>query len=191
MIFTLTEIIDAVLMTLLIGFIFSDVFKKPTKIRDIVDVYAHKTMGIDWNNVKFAALVTAPAIILHELGHKFMAIYFGMNASFHAAYGWLFLALLLKLMNFGFIFLVPAYVSILGNGTDLQFSLVAFAGPFVNLVLWLGSYLILKQKKLKRKYIHALTLTRQINMFLFIFNMLPIPGFDGFSVFSHLLHIII
>jgi Zn-dependent protease len=33
-------------------------------------------------------------------------------------------------------------------------------------------------------------LTRNINLFLFIFNMIPIPGFDGFTVFTGLWKII-
>ena len=84
---------------------------------------------------------------------------------------------------------VPAYVSIFGDGTALQYSLIAFAGPFVNLFLWIGSLIILKTMKIKHRYIPLLVLTSRINMFLFIFNMIPIPGFDGYKVFSGLLSI--
>jgi len=116
---------------------------------------------------------------------------FGLQAVFNAAYGWLGFGLLLKLLNVGFIFFVPAYVSINGIGSPLVFSTIAFAGPFMNLILWLGAAYALKQKKLvKEKYLPFVYLTKQINMFLFIFNMLPIPGFDGFKVYQGLFQLI-
>ncbi|MBN2423315.1 M50 family metallopeptidase [Candidatus Woesearchaeota archaeon] len=192
--FTLKEIIDILAMTFFVGFIFSDVFRKPRVIKDIVDYYKPKNR-FNFEDIKFAALVTAPAIILHELGHKFVAMGFGMQATFNAAYTWLFVGAVLKLMNFGLIFFVPAYVAWVPTDFSLNNpwvgSVIAFAGPAVNLVLWLGTSLILKSKKLNRKYIHFLILTSRINMFLFIFNMIPIPGFDGFHVLKGLIETII
>ena len=57
----------------------------------------------------------------------------------------------------------------------------------VNLVLWLGSLLLLKTVKLKQPLHHIIFMISRINMFLFIFNMLPIPGFDGWSVWGGLI----
>ncbi|RJQ20316.1 M50 family peptidase [Candidatus Woesearchaeota archaeon] len=172
MIFTIRELIDVILMTLAVGFIFKDLFgtiKKP---------------------FLFSCLVTAPALIVHELFHKFVALGLGLEATFHAAYPWLALGLLLKLANFGFIFFVPAYVSIGGEGlTALSSALISFAGPGANLFLFLLAYALLKQKKLKTKTYLFLAVTKQINLFLFIFNMLPIPGFDGFKFYQALFRI--
>ena len=180
--FTLAEIFDIVVMTVVVGYIFSGLFKRP--VDESYDPLKHFRAGFDINDLKFAILVTAPAIILHELGHKFVALSFGLEAVFQAAWLFLGLALILKLMNFGFIFIVPAYVSILGRATPLEFGLIAFAGPAVNLFLWLTTALALKKNLLPTKYNAALALTSKINMFLFIFNMLPIPGFDGSKVFT-------
>jgi len=133
-------------------------------------------------------LVTAPAIILHEFGHKFVAIAFGATAVFKAAYTFLILGIVMKFLNFGFLFFVPAYVTYSTVGiTYFQSALIAFAGPFVNLVLWLGAKLILKKSNLKGWKKQALFLTSKVNMFLFIFNMLPIPMFDGFHFFKNLI----
>ena len=99
----------------------------------------------------------------------------------------LILGVILKLANFPFIFFVPAYVSILGRGTPLQFTLIAFAGPLMNCIIWIASIIILKYNLVNRKYFPIIHLTKQINMFLFIFNMLPIPGFDGSKVFGGLI----
>ena len=179
--FTFGEIFDIVVMTAVVGYIFSGLFKRP--VREDYDPLKHFKAGFDVENLKFAILATAPAIILHELGHKFVALSFGLEAVFQAAWFFLGLALILKFMNFGFIFIVPAYVSILGRATPMEFGLIAFAGPAVNLILWLGAALALKKNWLPSKYNPVLALTSKINMFLFIFNMLPIPGFDGNKVF--------
>lgn len=183
--FTLFEIFDMLLMTLVVGYIFSGAFRKP--VTEDYDPLKHYKSRLHLDDFKFAALATAPGIILHELGHKFVALGFGMSATFQAAYTFLALGLVMKLMSFPFIFFVPAYVSIIGNGTALQHSLIAFAGPAVNLFLWLVPLLLSKYKLVNKKYDHIMLLTSKINMFLFIFNILPIPGFDGSKVFMGLI----
>ena len=186
---TITELIDIVIMTVIVGYIFSGVFKRP--VAENYDPLTHFSSRFNFDDLKFAAMITAPAIILHELSHKFVALGFGLNAQFQAAWFFLFLGLILKIMNFGFIFFVPAYVSILGNATPLESGLIAFAGPGMNLILWLFSAFAVKKNLFEGKYNSALTLTSKINMFLFIFNMVPIPGFDGSKVFSGLIQAIL
>jgi len=185
LLFTFGEIFDMLIMTAVVGYIFTGMFKRP--VSEDYEPLTQFKAGFDIEDFKFAVLVTAPAIILHELGHKFVALGFGLEAQFQAAWFFLGLGLLLKIMNFGFIFFVPAYVSILGRGTPLEFSLISFAGPAINLVLWLGSMAAVKYNLLPKKYNPALLLTSKINMLLFIFNMLPIPGFDGSKVFTGLI----
>jgi Zn-dependent protease len=183
------EIFDIILMTLVVGFVFMNTFKsvKRTDNVDILDKYMSKTSGFDWQSFWFAAMVTAPAIILHELGHKITALSFGLTAVFSAAYIWLGIAVILRLVGSPFIFFVPAYVTIGGNATVVQQILIAFAGPGVNLILFLMALIILKtNKKLSTTAMHFWTMTKSINLFLFVFNIIPIPGFDGFTVFSGL-----
>lgn len=190
MVLSLREVLDLVFMTLALGLIFSTFLKRfmphhsdPMSIK----------YGIDWNLFKFAVYITAPAIILHEFGHKFVAVAFGLEATFHAAYLWLGFGLLLALMQTGILFFVPAYVSI-PNAANINpgiFAIVAFAGPLMNLILWLGSWWVLKKGKFNRKYLPILMITKKINMFLFIFNMLPIPGFDGLKVYSGIFQTIV
>ena len=180
---TLRETFDIIVMTLALGFIFNDVFGRYKPVKHDYDPLENLKSNSDyWSGFKFACLVTAPAIILHELGHKAVALAMGFAATFHAAYTWLGLGVLLKLMNFGFIFFVPAYVSHSANTTPLQSAAISFAGPLVNLFLWLGPWYLLKYYKPKKSYVPFLTLTKQINMFLFIFNMIPLGFFDGAKV---------
>ncbi|MBI2102098.1 M50 family metallopeptidase [Candidatus Woesearchaeota archaeon] len=189
-IITIGEIIDLIFMTIFVGYIFSDLI--PVR-KESYDPLTHYKRSFDFEGLKFAILATAPAIIVHEMAHKFAALGFGLGATFYAFYRSSFtlmlgiLAVISKLTGFGFVFIVPGFVEISGSGTHLQFALAAFAGPFVNLVLWLGSWYLLKNKIYRKKHHLLLLLTQKINMFLFIFNMLPIPGFDGYKVFIGLI----
>lgn len=189
---SLMEIIDIIIMTAALGAIFSIFLQRFIRPKHFGPI--ERKFGIDWKSFKFAMIVTAPAIILHELGHKFFAVGFGLEATFHAAYLWLGFGLILALMQTGIIFFVPAYVSILNPANTptppLTFSIIAFAGPLMNLILWLGTGLYLKYGKINKKYLPLVILTKKINMFLFIFNMLPIPGFDGFKVYQGLIQTI-
>ena len=176
MIFTLRELFDVVVMTLAVGYIFMGVFKT-------------HAIGFDRHTFLLACLVTAPALILHELAHKFVAIGFGLQADFHAAYFWLILGVVLRLLRSNFIFFVPAYVSFgsaIVQTTPLMSSAIAFSGPLMNLVLFGISWALLRQKKMKHSTFAFLYITKQINLFLFVFNMLPIPGFDGLKVYQGL-----
>ncbi|MBN2053192.1 hypothetical protein JW756_06840 [Candidatus Woesearchaeota archaeon] len=196
MLLSFWEILDIVIMTFAIGFIFKDIFHFKPKVEVITpDNYLNfRNKRLGWTDFWFAAAVVAPSIVLHEFGHKFLAMGFGMSAVFHAAYTWLGIGLVLKLISPGFIFFVPAFVAISGQGTSLQFASISFAGPAVNLIIWLVTLFFLKNKKLSRKLNrnqhHFLYLVSRINMFLFIFNMIPIPGFDGYGVFSNLFQVI-
>jgi len=185
------EIIDILIMTAGLGFIFKDIFARPRmySAEDPLKYYEQPKL----NNFKFAIYAVAPAVIFHELGHKFVALGFGMNAIFHAAYTWLGIGIVLRLMRFPFIFFVPGYVSLsctnpvcmaMISANPWILSIVAFAGPGMNLLLWLGSRYALNHSLVPKKYIAVVSLSLRINLFLFIFNMLPIPPFDGFKVFS-------
>ena len=71
----------------------------------------------------------------------------------------------------------------------LASSMVAFSGPLINLVLWLGGMSLIKYKLIDRKYYMTIGMMAKLNMFFFIFNMIPLPGFDGFSVFAGLVQV--
>ncbi len=171
------ELFDIVVMTLAVGYIFMDLFRLRARV------------AFDWRTLWFACLVTAPALILHELAHKFTALAAGLQATFHAAYLWLGIGIVLKLVHAPFIFFVPGYVSItcatgLCSIPPAISGLVAFAGPALNLILYLVSWAVLRQRVRSKKWFAFWFVTKRINGFLFILNMLPLPGFDGFKVFQ-------
>lgn len=196
---TLIEVIDIIIMSVFIGYIFSGSVK--VEEEDDYEPLTEKYSFINWKELKFAIMVTAPAVILHEFAHKFVAMGFGLDAIFRAFYHSTFtlalgiFSLIAKLTGLGFTFFVPGYVQISCSAapcyfTPLTGTLIAFSGPFLNLVLWVGTWALLRSnaKIIKRRKTYAIIhLTKNINMFLFIFNMIPIPGFDGYKVFEGLI----
>lgn len=170
MFISIWEIIDIIIMTAVSGYIFMGVFQKT---------------GFTWNAFKDACILTAPGLVFHELAHKFVGLALGLQATFHAAYTWLGIGMVLKLLNTGFIFFIPGYVSISEGASPGVTALVAFAGPFLNLVLFIVASAMLKKHLSQRRWT-LWYLTKQINLWLFILNMLPFPFADGFKVYAGL-----
>lgn len=176
------ELIDIIIMSLAIGYLFSDVFKSPIKNDDPIAHYKSET----WNNIKHAAMIAGVAVVLHELAHKFVAMAFGAQAVLYAPYGFYLFVILLKLVGFPLLFFVGGFVA----HTPLPYgesAIVALAGPLVNIILWGGITLAIKHRKIKKKgYLTYAVPFAKLNLFLGIFNLIPIPGFDGWSVFYNL-----
>ncbi len=186
-IFSLFEIIQILIAALATGYIFTGLYPFKLSKKDVLDSYIKR---FDWSELWFSCLVAAPAIILHEIGHKFVAIALGLNAHFEVFPMGLVIGIVLKLFGSGFILLAPGYV-VIANASILQGMLTAFAGPFVNLVLWLSGYFVLKySKNMSRKGAIFWSLNKEINKWLFIFNMIPIPPLDGSKVLIPLFRII-
>lgn len=170
-------------MTFAIGFIFSDIFRRePLEGYDPLKFY---TKSSRWENIKFAAMIAAPAVVLHELAHKFIALSFGAQATLHAPYTIYLFVILLKLIRFPLLFFVGGYVAHTPLPA-LESATVAIAGPLMNLAIWLSVWVIVHFNLVNKKYYKILEPMAKLNMFLFIFNILPIPGFDGYHFLSSL-----
>lgn len=178
------ELIDMLIMSLAIGYIFSGFLKKPLP-DDYEPLTYYKTKSHKWENIKYAALAAGPAVVLHELSHKFVAMAFGAQATLYAPYGFYLFVILLKAIGFPFIFLVGGFVRHTAL-LPLPSALVSIAGPLMNLIIWLSITSAVKKNILNRKYYHIAIPLARISLFLAIFNMLPIPGFDGFNFFANL-----
>lgn len=164
------EIIDAAIMTIAVGYIFM------------------RSEKFTWTTLIHSSMMIAPTIILHELGHKFIAMLFGLQATFNAAYGWLAIGVALKVLHSPILLFVPAFVQITCGTTceisPLQSALIAFAGPGVNLVFYLISLCALKNHQMNEKWHTFWIISKQLNLLLFIINMLPIPGVDGLKIYE-------
>lgn len=187
------ELVDIVVMSLLLGFLFKDLFEDHfSGVDPLARFQRRRRQGIS-SPFWFSVVSIAPSIVLHELAHKFMAIGFGLQATLHAFYAnstTFFLgvlAIIAKLTGFGLVFLVPGFVSIRGLGTPLEYAVIAFAGPAVHGLFYLVARVVESNSSgLSDKQRLFLVATRRINGFLFVLNMLPIPGVDGFSIYSNL-----
>jgi len=193
MVFTLIEIVEIAITTLLIGYIFSGFIRKPMSPLDKILGLGRKKKLFDWGDLKYAAMITAPAIILHELGHKFAGIAFGVPAFYHGVLTggstivvMNIFAIILRVISAGFIFFVPGYVAVEQSVDAITMGWIAFAGPAVNLALWFISKRMLESGKY-RAWHRELAISKMINMWLFIFNMLPFGPLDGAKVFRGLM----
>lgn len=170
--FTIMEVIYILLTILAVGYIFSGIvnpsliFKKRFSLNDL----------------KFGIMVGAPAVILHELAHKFAGLALGIQSHYEVWTTGLLIGIILKAVGSGFILLAPGYVVMEGMATGAQMIITAAVGPLVNLALWLGTAHLVKKRNHSRKKLLFLITTREINKWLFIFNMIPIPPLDGSKV---------
>ncbi len=190
MVFGLIEILDIAVTALALGYIFSHLIKAPKHYFAML----YENRYFNWDNIKYSMAVVAPAVVLHELGHKFASMAMGFPAAFYGIigggsfvlFGTIF-GIVLRLIGSSFIFFIPGYVGPAYAGawdgiSATQISLLAFAGPVVNLALFLAFWWLLKSNKWP-KYARLFWTSKQINLWLFIFNMLPIPPLDGSKVF--------
>ncbi len=184
MFITIAEIIDIVIMTIAVGFIFSKIFKKKKHYSDPIKYYMNQTSI--WNDLKYGIMIAAPAVVFHELAHKIVAMSFGAQAVLHAPITLYAIAIILLLANFPIIFFIGGYVTVTGILTSSQLAMIAIAGPLVNLIIWAVIKLSLDKNWIKKNR-YDLGLMAKLNLFLFAFNMIPIPGFDGFNFFRNLI----
>ncbi|MDP3729123.1 MAG: hypothetical protein Q8R18_06775 [bacterium] len=173
---SLAEIFQLIVITLVLGYIFSGFIQRPRN-----DPFSLQRFS--WKDLLFAASIATPAVVLHEFGHKFVALAFGFAASFHIFWAGLVLGVLLKIIGSPLLFLAPAYVSIPAGASALQSTFIAFAGPGMNLLLWGISALVVKYKKnMSEQELFGWAISKKLNFFLFWFNLIPIPPLDGWTV---------
>ncbi|MBI5390425.1 hypothetical protein HZB02_02980 [Candidatus Woesearchaeota archaeon] len=180
------ELFDIVLMTFAIGFIFSRLFQRRSRVitADYDPLVAYQRPSI-WDEILQGAKIAAPAVVLHELNHKFVAMAFGAEATLHAPYVWYAIVLVLILINFPLFFFVGGYVTHTPLAA-IPSALVAFAGPFMNLLLWALAEAAIRYNWIPEKHHADLKMMAKINLFLAGFNMIPLPGFDGWNVVTSL-----
>ena len=138
-------------------------------------------------------IVVCFSICVHEWAHADMALRCGDDTATRAGHLSLNpmvqmgIGSLVMLAMFGIAWgAVPVDVSRLRRRTDG--ALVSFAGPAANLVLALAFSLLFVGLAMTPLSTHPLEnilrLGCMANGVLFLFNMLPVPMFDGWSVFS-------
>ena len=145
-------------------------------------------------------IATATGFILHEMGHKFVAIRRGYVAHFRVWTWGLFLTLTTVIISGGsFLFGAPGAVYIApaaatgyyGYGYDSAYRptdagqenmIISAAGPGINLAFALGFLALLLSGASGFLFIVGV-FGFQLNVGLGSFNMLPVPPLDGSKIF--------
>ena len=137
--------------------------------------------------ILFSFISVGIGFLAHELiGHKFTAQYFNLFAEYKMWKNGLVLALLSSTV--GFVFAAPGAVMI-SRSIDLwgsqvpvtkrRMGIIAAMGPLVNLALG-AAFFMLNLFMPSRLF----TIATQVNIWLALFNMLPVPPLDGSKILA-------
>jgi Zn-dependent protease len=128
-------------------------------------------------------IVVGAGFICHELAHRYVAIHYGCHAKYRMWSSMLLLAILMALA-FGIVFAAPGAVYIYGqNITRKQNGIISIAGPAMNIVL-AGLFAMLLLFPANSWFLTLGSIGLYINIFLAIFNLLPVWQLDGAKVFA-------
>jgi Zn-dependent protease len=149
----------------------------------------------DMNGLLVSAIAVATAFVFHELAHRFVARRFGMYARYQAWYTGLALAVFIalitaKLGGHPFVLAAPGavVVSTLWGYVDPVVELyVAAAGPASNIIVAIASLLI--SLFVPYPFHYYIRFIGVVNAWIAVFNLLPIPPFDGSKVMKYSLRI--
>lgn len=136
----------------------------------------------------FIAVVTA--FVLHEIGHKVVANYYGYPAAFSYSKNGLIFAAVISLF-LGFLFAAPGAVLIYGRPTRKENGIISLAGPMTNLIVAiicsvlfffaLVGFIITGAGNI---IINILFWVGTINIMIGAFNMIPIGVLDGAKIWK-------
>jgi Zn-dependent protease len=156
---------------------------------------------VDWNEVAYLIAVIVPSIILHEVAHGVVALWFGDDTAQRAGrltlnpvrhvdpFGTLLLPALLALSGLGtFGYAKPVPVNVRRLRNPRQHSLyVSLAGPLTNIAL--AAVALVGFRMTRPDFVpfvdllplvpHACFYLGFVNVLLAVFNLLPIPPLDG------------
>jgi Zn-dependent protease len=159
----------------------------------------------DWSTLPFVVLVLILAFTLHEFAHAYSAYKLGDNTAYQfgrvtlnpMAHLDILGSIMLLLVGFGWAKPVPVNRGNFKN-PRLMGIIVTIAGPVSNLILaFIGVFLVylfqsngwFSQMSIGSAKAIGVFLIKliQINLVLFLFNLIPIPPLDGYRVLQDVL----
>lgn len=166
-------------------------------------------MDVDWERVGFMLAAIVPAIILHEVSHGVVALWFGDDTAKRAGrltlnpmkhvdpFGTLILPAMMSLSGLGaFGYAKPVPVNVRRLRNPRQHSLyVSLAGPLTNVVLAVFALMAFRLTRPEfLRFIGDLPVIPQwcfwfglVNVVLAVFNLLPVPPLDGSAMIERVL----
>lgn len=138
--------------------------------------------------ISFLAVITAFA--LHEIAHKVTANHFGYVAAFSYSRQGLILAAVVSIL-FGFLWAAPGAVFIYGHPSKRENGIISIAGPATNLVIGIAftsfffAFAVIGVVfEASFAIASAFGLVASVNVFIGLFNMLPLMPFDGAKIWK-------
>lgn len=123
-------------------------------------------------------VVTGTSFILHELAHKYTAIHYGAQARFIMWPIPLVLAIVIAIL-FGFVFVAPGAVYIFGKRLSTkEEGLTSMAGPLLNI----GMAFVFMLLGVFGVSLMVVSYGVFINLWIALFNLIPIGPLDGKKV---------
>jgi len=120
------------------------------------------------------------SFLFHEFGHKFLAQRYNAWSEFRAYPYGLVMALVFSL--FGFLFAAPGAVYIRGHIDNESYGKISLAGPGVNFAISAVAIVIVLSLAPGTLEHFIFYMLAYLNAFLGLFNMIPIPPFDGSKI---------
>ena len=178
--FTIGEVRDLTISALLLGFLFSIA----------LGTFTYRTPSDAVVNFFVALAIVAPALIFHELAHKFMAQKYDCKANYELWPSGAIMSLLFTLLTagrvifaaLGAVMIKTSYSTRLGYKyiglSSEEMGKIALAGPLVNIALSVIGFILLP---FSRSFFVPFA---QINAIIALFNLIPFPPLDGAKIFS-------
>lgn len=176
-----TELIDISKAWIAISLAFAFILGHASIARGSIE----NLFSINFVYVFLISLFTAGlGFLLHELAHKFTAQRFGCMAEFRSFDQMLYLAVGLAFFV-GFIFAAPGAVMISGRVMRKENGIISLAGPLMNYILAMIFFAL--SFVLGPAYPAMMAVFQIgffINIWLGMFNMIPLGNFDGIKIFQ-------
>jgi len=174
--FSKKEIQDLLIAMVIISFAFAIALSTPS---------GYSITAIDWAIFPLTLLISFLAIgsgfILHEMGHKFLAIRYGAWAEFRAWMWGLMMALMMAVLV-GVVFAAPGAVYIAGNITKEQNGKISAMGPMINMTF---AFIFFPLVFITTGIFNTICFyIYYINAFLGVFNLIPLGPLDGAKILS-------
>ncbi|MFX1519678.1 MAG: AN1-type zinc finger domain-containing protein [Promethearchaeota archaeon] len=175
---SLTEIIHILIGTILVSLVIGSFFFDPLNL--FSDIAMNQSQIFLFVLVSFLA---APAFILHELAHKFVAQKYGYWGEFRLIPFGVILTLISIVSPFKLV--GPGAVMIAGtNITREKNGRISLAGPITNFILIGICLLFVPLLPYEIIGLPFLVILAQLNAIIAVFNLLPVSVLDGKKIFN-------